>query len=205
MFVDAKAPVLHQSSPAVSISTAFPAPSSYHRATSQHSKGTWRTLRECPFSAPLTGWSARDLNCGRKLKSASRLLGQEGVGNMVGGDRPGGPDMESWPQALPWETDLKEAEEENLFLLPHPCLSARGEGQLDEDNGGFSTGVTFGGFLGQERHQWQQAPLTHHSHGWGCIPNLCLEPLWQPRSGLPCSHYHQLPSPELTLGQSGQL
>lgn len=61
-------------------------------------------------------------------------------------------------------------------------MSARGEGQLDEDNGGCSTGVTFGGFLGQEMHQWQQAPLTHHSHGLGCIPNLCLEPLWQPLS-----------------------
>lgn len=27
----------------------------------------------------------------------------------------------------------------------------------------------------------------------------------EPRSGLPCSHYHQLPSPELALGQSRRL
>lgn len=98
----------------------------------------------CPFPAPLAGWSARDLSYGRNLRSASRSLGQEGVENVMGGDGPGGCDTESSePQALPWEPDLKGAEEKNLLLVPHLCPSARDEGQLDEDKGGFSTGFSF--------------------------------------------------------------
>lgn len=116
------------------------------------------------MSFPSTsGWLVcKRLELWEKPEKCQQIVGQEGVGNTMGVDGPGGCDMESWPRALPWGPDLKGVEEKNLFLVPHPCLSAWGEGQLDEDKGGFSTGVTFGGFPGQERHQWQQAPFTHH-------------------------------------------
>lgn len=100
----------------------------------------------------------------------------------------------SEPQALPWEPGLKGAEEKNLFLVPHLCPSARGEGQLDEDKGGFSTGITFGGFPGAG-----EAPMAtgtvYPALTWVGLqtpPGTSLATT-EPRAGLPCCHHHQLP------------
>lgn len=150
---------------------------------------------ECESLPSTSGWLVcKRFELWEKSEKCQQLPGTRGSGGTRWEGTAGGQDMESWAQTLPWAPEKELRRKISPWHLTHVCL-------LGLRASWMRTMITFLQVPLFEVPRAGEAavatgtfypPLTWVGLHPKPVPGTSLA-ITEPRSGLPCSHFHQLP------------